>query len=67
MCSHYEAPSDDRLLEGYGAVPEKKGQIEIWPCYLGPFIRRRTEEAQDDDQSPLEVLTGQFGLLPSWA
>ena len=67
MCSHYEAPSNDRLIEGYGIAPETPGQTEIWPCYMGPFLRRRPEEAHDDDQLPLEILTGQFGLLPAWA
>jgi putative SOS response-associated peptidase YedK len=67
MCSHYEAPSNERLIEGYGVAPNTPGQIEIWPCYMGPFIRRRPAEAHDDDLPPLEVLTGQFGLLPFWA
>ncbi|WP_223508983.1 MULTISPECIES: SOS response-associated peptidase [unclassified Pseudomonas] len=67
MCSHYEAPENDRLLAGFGVAPESQMPLDMWPLYLGPFIRLRAEEAVDDETTELEALTGQFGLLPFWA
>ncbi len=67
MCSHYEAPSHDRLLEAYGIEPGGPIQQEIWPCYTGAFVRARDPEQRDDDQPGMELLAGQFGLLPFWA
>lgn len=67
MCSHYEAPENDRLLAGFGVAPETQQPLDLWPLYLGPFIRLRAEEAVDDETPELEALTGQFGLLPFWA
>jgi putative SOS response-associated peptidase YedK len=67
MCSHYEAPENERLLTGFGVAPETQFPLDLWPLYQGPFIRNRSE-AESDDQTPeLEALTGQFGLLPFWA
>lgn len=67
MCSHYEAPDNDRLLAGFGVASDSQLPIDLWPTYMGPFIRLRPEEAADDDLPELEALTGQFGLLPFWA
>jgi len=67
MCSHYEAPENERLLAGFGVAPDSQLPIDLWPTYIGPFIRLRHEEAREDDLPELEALTGQFGLLPFWA
>lgn len=67
MCSHYEAPTADRLLFGYGVTPEHPYKNDLWPTYSGPFIRARAEESMDEGDHELEALTGQFGLLPFWA
>ncbi|HHH9441333.1 TPA: SOS response-associated peptidase [Pseudomonas aeruginosa] len=67
MCSHYEAPSSDRILAGYGVAPAQDFMLDLWPCNEGPFLRRRPPESVDDGDSEIEALIGQFGLLPFWA
>lgn len=68
MCSHYEAPGIDALLEAYGVAPEGPLAYDLWPGYTGPFIRPATETDPHDEAAPsLEALTGTFGLLPAWA
>ncbi|VVP31063.1 SOS response-associated peptidase [Pseudomonas fluorescens] len=67
MCSHYEAPENERLLAGFGVAPDSQMPTDLWPTSVGPFIRMRAEEAVDDDLPEFEALTGQFGLLPFWA
>jgi len=65
MCSRYEAPSRQRLIDAFGVAPEGPSRLELWPTYSGPFIRGAGED-RDDDQ-PYEALSGVFGLLPAWA
>ncbi|SBW84510.1 hypothetical protein PVE_R2G0484 [Pseudomonas veronii 1YdBTEX2] len=67
MCSHYEAPTEERLLAGFGVATTDPYQHDLWPTYLGPFIRLRCSEANDDVPRELEAQVGQFGLLPFWA
>jgi len=41
---------------------------EMWPGYLGPFIRRHEFADVEDEAVPeREVLLGSFGLIPHWA
>lgn len=65
MCSRYEAPGLDRLRDGFGVEPDEPYTTDLWPGYKGVFVR--AAEPHDDDPSPLEALTGVFGLLPFWA
>lgn len=67
MCSHYESPTSERILAGYGVAPTDQFKIDLFPCYEGPFIRLRDAESVDEGESELEALVGQFGLLPHWA
>lgn len=67
MCSHYEAPTEDRLQAGFGVAPSTPFQHDLWPTYLGPFIRMRDEAAAAEGEPEYEALIGQFGLLPFWA
>lgn len=67
MCSHYEAPTPSRLLSAFGVTPTEPFQEDIWPTSIGAFIRSRPAESTSDNHPPIEVLTGQFGLLPRWA
>ncbi len=67
MCSHYESPTSERILAGYGVAPADQFKIDLFPCYEGPFIRLRDAESVDEGESELEALVGQFGLLPHWA
>ncbi|MFG8489869.1 SOS response-associated peptidase, partial [Pseudomonas aeruginosa] len=62
MCSHYEAPETQRLIDGFGVAPEGQFKMDLWPCYEGPFIRLRDTESNEEGPE-LEALVGQFGLL----
>lgn len=68
MCSHYEAPSRQALWEAYGIAPEETWVTDLWPGYVGPFVRPALETDPHDKAAPtLEALVGTFGLLPAWA
>ncbi|HDS0960536.1 TPA: SOS response-associated peptidase [Pseudomonas putida] len=67
MCSHYEAPSQQRLLDGFGVTPQLPFQPDLWPTYRGPFVRLPDEGTGDEERPAFEALLGQFGLLPFWA
>ncbi|MAG64966.1 MAG: DUF159 family protein [Pseudomonadales bacterium] len=66
MCSRYEAPSSQRLLEAFQVTTDEPTQTELWPTYVGPFLRESAGE-EGDGAPELEVLSGVFGLLPFWA
>ncbi len=65
MCSHYEAPTSDQLEQAFGTRPFEQGKLDLWPGYAGPFLRNA--ESSDDGESPIEILHGSFGLIPSWS
>ncbi len=68
MCSHYEAPSPHQVAEAFGVELFDQGRLDLWPGYIGPFLRRPDGRADDNDSpAPMEVLTGSFGLIPSWS
>lgn len=68
MCSHYEAPSPSRLRNAFGLTFDSQEKIDLWPGYVGPFIRKPTGIDPHDEAAPnLEALPGVFGLLPFWA
>lgn len=68
MCSHYEAPTSQQLLDAFGVAPEDPIQTELWPTYMGPFIRLPIASDPHDEAVPeFESLAGMFGLLPFWA
>ena len=68
MCSHYEAPSPHQVAEAFGVELFDQGRPDLWPGYIGPFMRRPDGRAGDNDSSAtMEVLTGSFGLIPSWS
>ncbi|WP_430448344.1 MAG: SOS response-associated peptidase [Pseudomonas piscis] len=62
MCSHYEAPSPTQVADVFGGEPYQQGKLDLWPGYVGPFIRRSA-----DPGSAHQVLIGTFGLIPSWS
>jgi putative SOS response-associated peptidase YedK len=68
MCSHYEAPAPQRVADTFGIDLYEQGKLELWPGYIGPLIRRG-EHVDVEAESPaaLEVLSGSFGLIPSWS
>lgn len=68
MCSHYEAPTTQQLLDAFGVAPKGQSQTELWPTYMGPFIRLPIAADPYDEAAPeFEALAGMFGLLPFWA
>jgi len=68
MCSHYEAPAPQRVAETFGVEPYEQGKLELYPGYTGPFIRSAAHVDLDVDSPALvEVLSGSFGLIPSWS
>jgi putative SOS response-associated peptidase YedK len=66
MCSHYEAPTIEQLELAFGIEPFEQGKLDLWPGYAGPFLRN-IEATGDPNESPIEVLQGSFGLIPSWS
>jgi putative SOS response-associated peptidase YedK len=70
MCSHYQAVSEAKRLEKYFGVrvDEPIGKVDLWPGYLGSFIRRHPHADLDDEAvPPTECLPGLFGLVPHWS
>lgn len=67
MCSRYEAPAPAELVAAFGTKLVEPVQAELWPGYVGPFIRRLQEGDSEDGQPGLEAKAGVFGLLPFWA
>ena len=70
MCSHYESARDRQILKRHfqlDDIPEG-GKWDMWPGYLGPFIRCHEFADVGDDAVPeREALLGSFGLIPHWA
>lgn len=64
MCSHYEAPSAEHLKDAFGDSGQLTFKLDLWPGYEGPFVRSVKD---GDADTPFELHTGVFGLLPSWA
>lgn len=66
MCSHYEAPAPQLVIETFGVEPFEQGKLELYPGYTGPFIRR-AEHVDDESSVSVEALQGAFGLIPTWS
>ena len=70
MCSHYQAVKErEKFLKQFGAEPPvERAKFDMWPGYLGSFIRRHPNADVGDEAVPaLEALNGLFGLVPHWA
>ncbi|MFM2084327.1 MAG: hypothetical protein RLY95_1145 [Pseudomonadota bacterium] len=71
MCSHYKGVDDPkRFAKAFGVVmPETQSmKSDLWPGYLGSFIRRHEHADVGDEAVPeSEALTGMFGLVPHWS
>ena len=70
MCSHYQGLKEqERYLKNFGVLPPAgPSKLDLWPGYLGSFIRRHPNADVGDDAVPeLEAVNGLFGLVPSWA
>lgn len=70
MCSHFESVRDHQILKHHfqlDNVPEG-GKRDMWPGYMGLFIRRHEFADVGDEAVPeREALLGSFGLIPHWA
>lgn len=70
MCSHFESVRDRQTLKRHfqlDTIPEGV-KWDMWPGYLGPFVRRHEYADVGDDAVPQrEALLGSFGLIPHWA
>ena len=70
MCAHYEGVADPRTYaERFrSAPPPEAGKADLWPGYLGSFIRRHPHADVGDEAVPeREGVNGVFGLVPHWA
>jgi len=70
MCSHYQALKErERFQRHFGvAPPPDMGKHDLWPGYVGSFIRRHPQAEVGDEAVPArEALTGLFGLVPHWS
>lgn len=71
MCSHYQAVQNgERYRHHFGAaLPAEPGKVDLWPGYLGSFIRRHPHAEVGDEAVPQrEALPGLFGgHHQSWA
>lgn len=70
MCSHYQALKEqDKYRRQFGVEPPADlYKFDLWPGYLGAFIRRHPHaDVGDDAVPPSEALTGLFGLVPHWS
>ncbi len=64
MCSHYEAPAGEKLQTIFGGGQQLEIKLDLWPGYIGPFVRNVQGEEGELEK---EVMAGVFGLLPHWA
>lgn len=70
MCSHYQSVNNPQHLKIYFGVEPllDSGKQDMWPGYLGPFVRRHEFADVGDEAVPeREGLLGSFGLIPHWA
>jgi putative SOS response-associated peptidase YedK len=70
MCSHYQGLKEAEKFQKVFGVdpPSEPGKSDLWPGYLGSFIRRHPHADFDDEAVPAaEALTGLFGLVPHWS
>lgn len=70
MCAHYESVKDpERLQRNFGvSAPDDPGKPDVWPGYLGIFIRRLKENDHPAEAAlSREAILGSFGLIPHWA
>lgn len=70
MCAHYEGVRDPKAYaERFKAQPpQAEGKIDLWPGYIGAFIRRHPHADVGDEAVPeREGVLGSFGLIPHWA
>lgn len=65
MCSHYEAPAGQQVVDTFGVEPYEQGKLNLWPGYIWPFIRSAEYvDLEADSAVPNEVLVRSAWSLP---
>src|SRR3546814_18502509 len=70
MCSRYKPLLVEASLKEHFGVDgiEPSSPDELYPGYLGPFIRKHQYAEVGDEAVPFkELMMGFFGLIPHWA
>lgn len=69
MCAHFETVSKpERLKVSFNVDMPEGAKADVWPGYLGLFIRRPKQEPENESQAlSREAMVGTFGLIPHWA
>ena len=69
MCSHYQGITNREKFERrFGLLPPEGVKADLWPSYVGAFVRAHPHADVGDDAVPkTEALAGLFGLVPHWS
>lgn len=70
MCSHYQAVKEEERLRCAFIVepPANMGKADMWPGYVGTFIRAHPQASLGDESAPArQAVSGLFGLVPHWS
>lgn len=70
MCSHYQALKEEERLRCAFIVepPANMGKADMWPGYVGTFIRAHPQASLGDESAPArQAVSGLFGLVPHWS
>jgi putative SOS response-associated peptidase YedK len=70
MCAHYEGVADPKTYaDRFSSQPPAiAGKVDLWPGYVGAFIRKHPHAEVGDEAVPeREAIHGIFGLVPHWA
>lgn len=70
MCSHYQALKEEERLRCAFLVepPANMGKADMWPGYVGTFIRAHPQASLGDESAPArQAVSGLFGLVPHWS
>lgn len=70
MCSRYKPVLTPVKLQTYFGVSDLYEGLkpELWPGYIGPFIRKHEHADVGDEAVPFrELMVGSFGMIPHWA
>lgn len=71
MCSRYEPLLNRVKLKDFFGVEnfvDSGLRTELFPGYVGPFIRKHEHADVGDEAVPFrELMVGSFGLIPHWA
>ncbi len=70
MCSHYQALKEEERLRCAFLVepPANMGKADMWPGYVGTFIRAHPQASLGDESVPArQAVSGLFGLVPHWS